>query len=789
MINMASLIPGYEYDIFISYRQKDNKGERWVSEFVEALKTELESTFKEEINVYFDINPHDGLLETHDVDASLKDKLKCLVFIPIISRTYCDPKSFAWEHEFKAFVEEASKDNFGLKIRLPNGNITNRVLPVRIHDLDNEDIKLCESVLGGVLRGVEFIYKESGIDKPLAPDDDEKKNLNNTKYRIQIIKVAHAIKEIILGMKAEPVQVVKEKDKNKESIIEILENKRMVKPEKLIKTGKRNLISVLTLVAILVLVTIFTYPKLFKKNTLDKLRSSGERISVAVMPFQNMTNDTIWDIWQDGIQTNLITSLSNNPKELKVRQSESIASLLKSKGLSNYASITPAIAKTISQKLDANIFINGSIQQAGLKIRLNAQMVDSKTKETLKSFQINGKAEDILPLIDTLSKMVQDFLLISKLKKELSGVYQDVSTTNSPEAFRYFIYGRNELIKYNYSAARNWLYQSIAIDSNFIDAIIMLSNSYGNEFEYETATKSSVNEFLYDQAKKWCTKAYEKRNQIPLKDKFRTNWIYAVYFETPNEEIIYLKQLLDLDDQNPKFHYNLGNSYFTLYQYIKAIPEYEKALEIYKKWGVKPDWIFDYTYLGEAYLKTGQLEKAKILYNKAEQDFPDDPYLTFKLALLKLIIGDTIAANGYIQKGITWVKSVSISEASISAIIASGYAEVGLVDKANEYYRKALSLEPENPVRFNDLAYFLIDKDRDVNQGMELIEKALELKPQYYLYLHTKGWGLYKQKKYKEALEMLQKSWDLRRQIAIYDHLSYLHLEAAKKAVADQKRN
>jgi hypothetical protein len=34
---MASLIPGYEYDIFISYRQKDNKG-RWVSEFVEALK-------------------------------------------------------------------------------------------------------------------------------------------------------------------------------------------------------------------------------------------------------------------------------------------------------------------------------------------------------------------------------------------------------------------------------------------------------------------------------------------------------------------------------------------------------------------------------------------------------------------------------------------------------------------------------------------------------------------------------------------------------------------------------
>jgi hypothetical protein len=104
---MASIIPGFEYDIFISYRQKDNKGYRWVSEFVEALKTELESTFKDETSVYFDISPHDGLLETHDVDASLKEKLKCLIFIPILSRTYCDPRSFAWEHEFKAIIEQA----------------------------------------------------------------------------------------------------------------------------------------------------------------------------------------------------------------------------------------------------------------------------------------------------------------------------------------------------------------------------------------------------------------------------------------------------------------------------------------------------------------------------------------------------------------------------------------------------------------------------------------------------------------------------------------------------------
>ena len=35
---MSSIIEGYNYDIFISYRQKDNKGDRWVSEFVDISK-------------------------------------------------------------------------------------------------------------------------------------------------------------------------------------------------------------------------------------------------------------------------------------------------------------------------------------------------------------------------------------------------------------------------------------------------------------------------------------------------------------------------------------------------------------------------------------------------------------------------------------------------------------------------------------------------------------------------------------------------------------------------------
>ncbi len=132
---MGSIIQGYEYDIFISYRHNDNRS-GWVTEFVNALEEELASTIKEPVSVYFDSNPHDGLLETHNVNKTLEGKLKCLIFIPIISQTYCDIKSFAWEQEFCAFNKLSKEDQFGRDIKFSNGNVASRILPVKIHDLD-----------------------------------------------------------------------------------------------------------------------------------------------------------------------------------------------------------------------------------------------------------------------------------------------------------------------------------------------------------------------------------------------------------------------------------------------------------------------------------------------------------------------------------------------------------------------------------------------------------------------------------------------------------------------------
>jgi TolB-like protein/Tfp pilus assembly protein PilF len=444
---MSSIIEGYNYDIFISYRQKDNKGDRWVSEFVEALKTELESTFKEEISVYFDINPHDGLLETHDVDASLKDKLKCLIFIPIISRTYCDPKSFAWEHEFKAFVELASQDQFRLKVKLPNGNVANRVLPVQIHELDAGDKKIIETELGGFIRGIEFIYKESGFNRPLKPDDDEKINLNKTKYRNQITKVALAIREIITaiehpGQKTEGV------------------SKEVFKPAPIPqKSNKTKKITVSVIILALIVLGYFLIPTFTKsKEQLAK--------SIAVLPFINDSPNDSNQYFINGFMEDVLNHLQT------IKDLHPISRTSAEK----YRKTTKSIPE-IAKELSVNYIVEGDMQRYGNSIRLSVNLFKALKKELKlwgKTYEkrIND-ATDIFSLQSQIAQSIATELeaVITPQEKLLI----EKSQTSNLSAYENCILGRNhsdKITKEDNDIALNYFEKAKEIDPDYADAYL-----------------------------------------------------------------------------------------------------------------------------------------------------------------------------------------------------------------------------------------------------------------------------------------------------------------------------
>jgi tetratricopeptide (TPR) repeat protein len=584
-----------------------------------------------------------------------------------------------------------------------------------------------------------------------------------------IIKWYLKYKDIKIKVKTEEKIQIRE-----ERSMEVKKEVRNERYEKPVSLKKNKLLSGILITAILVIAAIFAYRKIFKRDTLDNLRSSGERISVAVMPFQNMTNDTVWNVWQDGIQDNLSNALSNS-EELKVRQTESVTTLIRSKGLSNYVSITPAIARTISRNLDADIFVDGSIKLSGNTLRINTQIVDSRSSDIIRSYQVDGLPSNILSIVDSISRIIRDFLIISKMEKTQPIDYDPISLSISPEAYRFYLYGQQAFYQEgNYSVAVKMYSQALAIDSTFVNAAIMLPFAYRNQG-------------LYDEAKAMCLKIYGKRDQMTLVQKLWVDWLYSLYFETTRETINYTTQILDLDDQSPAWHAILGIGYNTLHQYDKAIPEGEKALEIYRKWDVKPSTVWVYTNLGYAYHIEGMYKKEERLYKKAESEFPDNKELIARQAILFLSLGDTTKVDHLIEKLVKLDRDSFLPEADINANLADIYFVAGIPSIAERYYNKALSLDPVNFLIMNRYAFFLIDSNQNLNKGLDLINKALTLNPDNYLFLETKGWGLYKQGKYQEALDILQQSWDLRREKAVYNHEAYLHLEAAKKAVSNQK--
>jgi len=536
--------------------------------------------------------------------------------------------------------------------------------------------------------------------------------------------------------------------------------------------GRRGIKSSDIIIAVLLTaVIVLVYQKIFKRDKLEQFREKGE-ISIAVMPFQNMTGDDSTDYWQLMVQDNLVTSLSN-AEELKVRQPESIISILQEEGSYSYASITPSIASSISKKLDASIFIDGSIARAGSLIRLNAKLVDSETGEVFKSFQIEGTKDNIFTIADSLSRLVNDYLIISVLKKQMTPEFrQYIGTTNAASAVRYYIKGKEAFYKRDYAFARELFRNALEVDTGFIQATGYLAIAY-------------MNEGYYEDARKLCIEAYERKEQVNRRTQYLIDWLYANYFHGPAEALKPLRQLLKMDEQQAFIHYLAGLTYTDQQYYDKAIPEFERSLSIYDQWEVTPPWVHSYTSLGEAYNKTGQYGKEKKLYRKAEKEFPGDIAILSNKAVLALKTDKSKTADECIEKYISALKEMSYSESAIARNLGSIYLDAGMIQKAEEKYRDALSMQPGNASFMNNLAYLLIDKEINIEEGLELAGKALRSEPENYLYLDTKGWGLYRQGKYEEALNYIKKSWELK---PIYNHVVFLHLEAAKEAV-DRNEN
>ncbi|MEN8123209.1 MAG: hypothetical protein ABFS35_22920, partial [Bacteroidota bacterium] len=178
-------------------------------------------------------------------------------------------------------------------------------------------------------------------------------------------------------------------------------------------------------------------------------------------------------------------------------------------------------------------------------------------------------------------------------------------------------------------------------------------------------------------------------------------------------------------------------------------------------------------------------KREKEVYELALSVFPDHPTIIAYQAVCALSQGDTEMADKFIAKYKSIRKNKNLwSESRILSGVGNIYSRANLFEKAEISYRKALKFDTGNSKIMNDLAWLLIDNDMNVNEGLELVQKALELKPDNWFYLDTKGWGLYKQGKYEKALKVLKDAWEIR---PSYQQGGYQRIQEVEKALKNNK--
>jgi TolB-like protein/Flp pilus assembly protein TadD len=634
---MMALLPAFEYDIFISYRHNDNRS-GWVTEFVNALQEELAATIKEPLSIYFDKNPHDGLLETHNVDKSLESKLKCLIFIPIISQTYCDPKSFAWQHEFCAFNALAKEDQLGRDVKLLNGNVASRILPVKIHDLDPDDKSTIEKEIGGVLRFIEFIYKEPGVNRPLKHTDNKVENQNKTDYRNQVNKVANAIKEIIQAMKSPVAQA-------SGSVTQ--------EPTPAGKGRKRinKKIALITLALMILFVLVYAVSQYVG---LPKAETGGLEKSIAVLPFENMSGDADQEYFSDGVSEEILNSLAQI-EGLKVTGRTS-SFQFKGKEID---------LKEVGEKLGVATILEGSIRKQNDLLRITVQLVSAKDGYHLWSERFDRKITDVFAIQDEIARAVS-----AKLKLTL--LNQSPTTTRNQEAYDLYLKGRHLFNQRGESMvqARDLLIQAIATDSTFSQAYATLALNYAAMGFYymipsseciPEATKFARRAIALDPNS---SDAYSALGFIEI--HFERNWAKAKEMAT---------KAVELSPNNANAINLLGNFYHFFEKDLK------KAESLYKE-AISVDPLYFAPYVNIASLWSDDPSKAlKYADNGLELNKASMLALTFKARLLWASKKEAEAID-VLKHGLT----LTNSHQNLVALLCYFYAKGGDTGKALELY-------------------------------------------------------------------------------------------------------
>ncbi len=394
--------------------------------------------------------------------------------------------------------------------------------------------------------------------------------------------------------------------------------------------------------------------------------AAAEQLSICVLPFANMSGEAEQEYFSDGISEDIITDLSNVSALSVVARNTSFT--FKGESLD---------VKEVAQKLSVTHVLEGSVRKAGNRVRITAQLIDGAKGDHVWAARFDRDLTDIFEIQDEISKAIVDALKVKLLPAEKKAI--ESRGTSSVEAYNLYLMARQQWISGTVGNPRReeaiirLCHQSTLLDPDYAQAWALMALA---QLELQFVHGRDEN------ALRAAERALEINPDLP-----EAHAIKARFLEEEGKKEEAEKQIrtaLKLDPNSWEVNREVARMLFRNGRILDSIPFFEKAGSL-----METDW-HNPLMLTTCYEATGDTEAlrrvAKLTFERAERAVTSDP-----------TNGTALAGGAY------------------------SLAAFGERERARDWTRRALLLDPDNlNMRYN-LACTLIRQLGDADEAIETL--------------------------------------------------------------------
>jgi adenylate cyclase len=320
-----------------------------------------------------------------------------------------------------------------------------------------------------------------------------------------------------------------------------------------------------------------------------------DKPSLAVLPFANMSGDPEQEYFVDGITEDIITDVSKTPGLFVIARNSSFT--FKKQNVD---------VKEVGHRFGVRHVLEGSVRKAGMKVRINVQLIDAETGGHVWAERFDRDLEDIFALQDEVTNKIVEALK-GKLTAGGQAPQRERGKVDS-RAYDYVLRARSLLLQFTPDAlieARAMLEQALETDPRLTQSYAYLAITAA--MEYLNSWNNAGPERL-DQALVLARKAYAADESDPLACNVLA--ISLTWLRRLGEAEPLARRAIELDANFSQGYGGLGNILDFAGEHAAAIAAFEQALRLDPEFHV---WIHA---LGRAQFALGRYAEAEATFKR-----------------------------------------------------------------------------------------------------------------------------------------------------------------------------